>query len=122
VSRGRGEVGVVDNPPQLLGDTVRREDEIDGRMEDGAVRPGGLQAGGEPEHITGDGHGHIGRHHIDLARRHRHAVLNLPDRQQGDAGEQLREDASVGRIQVLDEDQGEADPGGQMLEHLRAGF
>jgi hypothetical protein len=28
----------------------------------------------------------------------------------------------MGGVQVLDEDQGEADPGGQMRQHLRAGF
>jgi hypothetical protein len=46
----------------------------------------------------------------------------LLDRHGGDAGEQLREDACMGRVQVLDEDQREADPGGQMRQHLRAGF
>jgi hypothetical protein len=86
------------------------------------VGPGGLQAGGEPEHATGDGHRHIGWYHIELARLHHRAILHLPDRQRGDAGKQLREEAGVGRVQVLDEDQGQADPGGQMRQHLRAGF
>jgi hypothetical protein len=89
---------------------------------DGHVRPVDLKARGEPERAAGDGHGHVGRDHIEMARLHRRAVLNVLDRQRGDAGKQLREKAGVSRVQVLDEDQGEADPGGQMRQHLRAGF
>jgi hypothetical protein len=59
---------------------------------------------------------------VHLVGSDRQAVPDLPHRQTGHAGEQRREQALVGGVQVLDQDEGQPGRGGEWPQELREGL
>lgn len=69
-----------------------------------------------------DGHRRVGRDDVDVVRTDAQAMGSLEDRHLGRAGERAAEQAAVGRIEVLDEHQGRARVGGEVLEERAKGL
>ena len=77
------------------------EEEVDGQ----AQTPGRRRIE-QVEYPVEDGHILVGWYHIDVVRLDCRAVLDLDDLHGGGALEELRHDALVRRVQVLDDDKG----------------
>jgi len=70
------------------------------------------------QHAVENGEIAVGRDDIDVVRLDLHAVLDLEDGHGGGALKQFNHDALVGRVEVLNDDEGEAAGGRDVLEEL----
>ena len=74
------------------------------------VRPRQMQRPGLSAQVDARGN------HVEMLRLEDHAFGRLNDGQGGMAGEQLHQQAVVGRIEVLDQDEGHATARGQCVQ------
>ena len=89
------------------------EEEVDGQAQTpGRGRIEQVECAVEERHVL------VGRYHVDAVRLDYCAVLDLDDRHGGGALEELRHDALVRRVQVLDDDEGHAACSGHVLQEL----
>ena len=93
------------------------EEEVDGQ----AQTPGRRRVE-QVERPVEDGHVLVWRYHIDVVRLDRRAVLDLDDLHGGGALEELRHDALVRRVEVLDDDKGHAASLRHVLQELFEGL
>jgi len=89
---------------------------------DGEAQAPGRRRDEQVERTVKDGHILVWRYHIDVVRLDRSAVLDLDDLHGGGALEELRHDALVRRVQVLDDDKGHSAALRHVLQKLLEGL
>ncbi len=88
----------------------------------GRRSPRGAAGSKQVQRPVEDGHVLVGRDHVDVVRLDLHAVPDLDDLHGGGALEQLHHDPLVGRVQVLDDDEGHAASRGHVLQEQLQGL
>jgi len=77
---------------------------------------------GQPQGTAFDGQVGAGRDDIQVPGFDRHPVRGLQHRQGGALGQQVHEQAVLGGVEVLDQDEGHRRIGGQGVQQLPAGL
>ena len=86
------------------------------------VTPVGLSPGGESKMSVVELHHAVGRNHVDLVGLDPHRARGLADRHARVAGEDLRQQTLMCRVQMLDDDEGHARVRGDVAEQLAEGL
>jgi hypothetical protein len=76
----------------------------------------------EAQGAVGDGEIGSGRNDVEMLALEQHSIRRLAYRHRGVAGQQVNHHAFVGRIEMLDQDEGHAVAGGQRANQLPAGI